>query len=249
MNKTGLIFLNIYIYTFYIVYSAVFISVITVAFALVTFFMPVRLRMKVWRLAVGWYGRGVLMLPYPAIKVRYEDHTKTDEEKPYIVICNHRSASDAYLMSLLPLEGMLVVNVWPFNIPVIGLYARIVGFLNINRMTPEAFSARASELLREKVSVIFFPEGTRSASRKMGQFHGSAFRLALKTKAPIVPICISGNEKTPPKGSLLMRPGTVRVRRLPAISWDEYKDMNVFTLKNRVRDIIGDELLLMEGAV
>jgi 1-acyl-sn-glycerol-3-phosphate acyltransferase len=81
----------------------------------------------------------------------------------------------------------------------------------------------------------------------MGNFHGSAFRLALKSKAAIVPLCISGNENIPPKGSLLLRPGTIRVRRLPAITWAEYKDMNVFSLKNMVREIISKELQLMEN--
>ncbi len=80
----------------------------------------------------------------------------------------------------------------------------------------------------------------------MGSFHGAAFRLALETKAPVVPLCITGNENIPPKGSLLLRPGTIRVRRLPAITWDEYKDLNAFAFKNRVWHIIDKELSVME---
>lgn len=80
----------------------------------------------------------------------------------------------------------------------------------------------------------------------MGNFHGSAFRLALKSKAPIVPLCISGSENIPPKGSILLRPGTIRIRRLHAIAWSEYKEWSVYTFKNRVREIIGNELALME---
>ena len=113
-------------------------------------------------------------------------------------------------------------------------------------MMPEDFNEKAAALLDEGASIIFFPEGTRSGNGAMGPFHGAAFRLALKSKAPIVPLCISGNENIPPKGSLLLRPGTIRVRRLPAILWEDYKDMNVFSLKNRVREIIGKELSLME---
>jgi 1-acyl-sn-glycerol-3-phosphate acyltransferase len=101
-------------------------------------------------------------------------------------------------------------------------------------------------LLAEGVSIIFFPEGTRSGSREMGPFHGTAFRLALRSKSPIVPLCIVGNENIPPKGSFLFRPGTVRVRRLPAICWEEYRHFNVFAFKNRVRAIIESELSLME---
>jgi 1-acyl-sn-glycerol-3-phosphate acyltransferase len=62
----------------------------------------------------------------------------------------------------------------------------------------------------------------------------------------VVPLCISGNENIPPKGSLLLRPGTIRVRRLSAITWDEYKGLNAFAFKNRVRKVIDHELSVME---
>ena len=114
-------------------------------------------------------------------------------------------------------------------------------------MSPGQFTEKATRLLNEGVSIIFFPEGTRSASLKMGSFHGAAFRLALASKASVVPLCISGNENIPPKGSLLMRPGTIRVRRLPAIPWDEYKDLTAFAFKNRVWRIIDRELAAMEN--
>jgi 1-acyl-sn-glycerol-3-phosphate acyltransferase len=83
----------------------------------------------------------------------------------------------------------------------------------------------------------------------MGSFHGSAFRLALESKASIVPLCISGSENIPPKGSPLLRPGVVRVRRLPAIAWDDYKDLTAFALKNRVWKIIDHELSAMERQI
>ena len=108
------------------------------------------------------------------------------------------------------------------------------------------FFCKGSLLLGQKVSIVFFPEGTRSGSRKLGNFHSAAFRLALKSKAPIVPFCISGSEAILPKGSLLLRPGTIRIRRLPAITWSEYKELSVYMLKNKVREIIGSELALME---
>jgi 1-acyl-sn-glycerol-3-phosphate acyltransferase len=149
-------------------------------------------------------------------------------------------------MCVLPHECVQIVNTWPFRIPVLGFYARMSGYLNIKNMPPELFFERAGKLLHEKVSIIFFPEGTRSGGRQMGNFHGSAFRLAVMTGMPIVPLCISGNENIPPRGSLLLRPGTIRVRRLPAITWNEYKDLNVFSLKNKVRDRISRELQRME---
>ena len=150
-------------------------------------------------------------------------------------------------MGVLPHELVQIVNVWPFRIPVLGFYAKLSGYLNIRMMSSEQFMQNASQLLKERVSIVFFPEGTRAAGRTMGSFHGAAFRLALKTKASVVPICISGSENIPPKGSALLHPGKIRVRRLPAITWNEYKDLTAFTFKNKVREIINRELSTMES--
>lgn len=225
------------------------IPVLTLYVAFLSFFVSHRTAMKRFRRAISWYGRVITSVPFPFIKLRYEDRSKNGLPGPYVFVCNHRAASDAFLMCVLPHEAVQVVNIWPFRIPVLGFYARWAGYLNINMMAPELFFKDAMQLLMDGVSIIFFPEGTRSAGREMGHFHGAAFKLALQSGVPIVPLCISGNENIPPRGSLLLNPGTIRVRRLPAIPWIEYKDSNAFLLKNRVRELIGKELDLMENAI
>ncbi len=247
MNYFKLFFLNLYFYTLFIIFSMISIPVLILFIAFLSLVIPQRLAMKRFRRAISWWGRGITLIPFPFIKVCCENHSKDHTAEPYIFVCNHRSASDGFLMSVLPIEGVQVVNIWPFRIPVIGFFARKAGYLNIRMMPPEEFFEKAVELLRENVSIVFFPEGTRSGSKKIGNFHGSAFRLALQSKASIVPLCIVGNENTPPKGSWLMRPGVIRVRRLRAIQWDEYKDMNVFSLKNKVREIMNKEVAVMES--
>ncbi len=249
MNHFKLFCLNLYFYVFFLLFSMVSIPVLTVFVAFLSIFMSQRLTMKLFRRAIGWWGRGITLIPFPFIKVVYENHSKGNTGEPFIIVCNHRSASDGFLMSLLLVEGVQVVNIWPFRIPVIGFFASKAGYLNIGMMQSEEFCDKAVELLREKVSIIFFPEGTRSVSKKVGNFHGTAFRLALKSKVPIVPLCITGNENMPPKGSLLLRSGTIRIRRLPAITWSEYKELSVYKLRNRVRKIISNELSLMESGI
>ncbi len=242
-------FLSLYFYTCFLLLSSVAIPALTLVVALSRLFLSHRRTMKRFRRSISVYGKLITMVPYPWIKLRYEDRGKDASDGPYIFVCNHRAASDAFLMCVLPHECVQIVNVWPFRIPVLGLYARFSGYLNIRRMSHEQFMEQATKLLSEGVSIIFFPEGTRSASRTMGSFHGAAFRLALESRASVVPLCITGNENIPPKGSVLLQPGTITVRRLPAITWDEYKDLNAFAFKNRVWHIIDDELSVMEKAV
>jgi 1-acyl-sn-glycerol-3-phosphate acyltransferase len=248
-DRLKLHLLNLYFYTCFLLFSAAGIPVLTLVVAITRLFSSHRGTMKRFRRAISWYGKLITAIPYPFIKLRYEDHSGKTSGGPYIFVSNHRSASDAFLMCVLPHECVQIVNVWPFRIPILGLYAKLSGYINIRMMPHEEFMAKGKQLLADGVSIIFFPEGTRSASRKMGSFHGAAFRLALESKAPVVPLCISGNENTPPKGSLMLRPGTIRVRRLPAVTWEEYRDLNAFAFKNRVWHILDEELSAMEKVV
>ena len=248
ISRFNLYLLNLYFYTLFVLLSATVIPILTVYVVCLGLLIPSRRRtMKRFRRAISWYGRVIIACPYPFIKLRYENAVKNDPEGPYIIICNHRSASDAYLMGILPHELVQIVNIWPFRIPILGIYAKLAGYLNIRMIPTEEFMQSASELLKDGVSIIFFPEGTRSTTNKMGSFHGSAFRLALETKAAIVPLCISGSENIPPKGSPLLRPGIITIRRMPAIAWSEYKDLTAFALKNRIWKLMDHELSVMES--
>ena len=242
------LFLNLWFYSSFLLLSSVVIPALTCAVALTRPLSETRGVMRRFRAAIHLYGRMVIRLPWPWVKVRLENPGEVHGPGPYIFVCNHRSSSDPFLMGALPpMEYVQVVNVWPFNIPVLGFFARIAGYLNINRMGAEDFLREAGHLLNQGVSIIFFPEGTRSGNREMGAFHGAAFRLFLESGIPIVPVCISGNERVPPKGSLLLEPGTVRLRILPPVSRPGLEDLSPFQLKNRIREIIQKELNTMEA--
>jgi 1-acyl-sn-glycerol-3-phosphate acyltransferase len=246
-DRLKLLLLNVYFYLLFLISSATVIPVLTVFVICSRPFSTRRGTMKRFRRAINWYGRVVMALPFPFIRIRYEQIDPVHSGESCIFVCNHRSTSDAFLIGLLPEEIIQIVNVWPFKIPVLGVYAKYSGYLNIRMMSPEQFMGKAKAMLDEGISIVFFPEGTRSTSGKMGAFNSAAFRLAFEAKAAIVPLCITGNEQIPPKGSLWLRPGTIRVRRLPAIPWSEYRDLTSFAFKNRVWKIMDRELDVMEG--
>lgn len=250
LSRFLLYLLNIYFYTIFFLLSATVIPLLTIYVVCLGLVFPSRRRtMQRFRRAINWYGLMVIAIPYPFIKVRYEDPGTHEPGKPYIFVCNHRSAADAFLIGILPHELVQIVNVWPFRIPVLGIYAKFAGYLNIRMMPPDQFMQSAIRLITDGVSIVFFPEGTRSTSVTMGSFHGSAFRLALASKAAIVPLCLSGTETVMPKGSSLLHPGLIRIRSLAAIGFEEYKDLTAFALKNRVWKSIDRELAVMENRV
>jgi 1-acyl-sn-glycerol-3-phosphate acyltransferase len=247
LERIKLYLLNLHFFVWFFFLSGTVIPALTLTVVCLRPFSSYRATMRRFRRSISWYGKIVMAIPFPFIKVRYEDDKQDDPDKPYIFVCNHRSATDAFLIGILPHELVQIVNMWPFKLPVLGPYARFSGYLNIRIMPPDQFREKALQLLQEGVSIVFFPEGTRSMTGTMGAFHGAAFRLAIESHVPIVPLCISGSEQVMPKGASLLRPGTIRVRRLPAIPWDAYQGLTAFAFKNRVWKIMDEELSRMEN--
>lgn len=239
------ILLNVVFYVLFFVVSLLLIPLLTLVGVALIPFGSWRKTLARARALIKVYGRIILFLGWPLVRVRAE-RPDGPPPSPCIYICNHRAASDAFLMAMLPNEIVQVVNIWPLKLPILGFFARLAGYLSIREMTDEAFMQRGAELLSQGVSIAAFPEGTRSGSREMGPFHGSLFRLALQTGAPIVPVCLSGNEKTPQKGSGILHPSLIRVRSLAAITKESYGDTTPFKLKNRIRDYMAAELERME---
>lgn len=201
-----------------------------------------RENMRRFRRMISIYGYGIIRgLARPVARTVYESPAR-DPRQSKIFVANHVSASDPFLMAFLPEASVQVVNLWPFKLPVLGLFARLAGYLSIRAMSPEAFQATGERLLGEGISLIAFPEGTRSGGRQLGPFHGTLFRLALAARAPIVPICIVGNERAPAKGSWILEPATIRFRCLPEMPWETFRDQTAFQLKNNVRRLIQDEV-------
>ncbi len=238
LTKTIVIIQNLTFWPLFFLVSLIYIPSATAIVMTISPFVSHRTAMKLTRRAISRYGRLILLCPWPFARVRYRDLAADDGNGPFIFVCNHRSASDPFLMACLPYECIQIVKQWPFRLPVLGIMARIAGYLSIHEMQLESFYEKAEVLYNEKVSIISFPEGTRSGSREMGPFTSSIFRLAQNLGAVIVPVAITGNERIPPKGSLMLHPGLVRIHKLPALKWKDYRHMSTFSLKNHVRDLI-----------
>lgn len=205
-------------------------------------------RKTLWlvRRSISHYGLAIHRCVWPMVRVRYVDHAP-EEKPPFVYVANHRSTSDAYLMACLPCELVQVVNIWPFRIPFLGPIARIAGYLSVREMPIEDFLRQGTELLSQGVSVVTFPEGTRSGSKAMGPFHGSAFRLAIHAGAKIAPLAISGSENIPRRGSLWLRPGEIVIQKLPALDAAQFRALGAFKLKTHVRKMIKRYLNRAEG--
>ncbi len=241
------LFFNFIFYILFFVFSIIYIPSAIIIFATLALFLPRRIVMKRIRRAISFYGSVIIhIFTFPFVRVKYEDLSCGEEKGPFIIVCNHRAASDPFLLACLPYECIQVVNIWPLRLPVLGWCAKMAGYLSVKEMPYEEFLQKATKLIQEGVNVISFPEGTRSSDRKMKQFYSSIFRVAIENKCLIMPLCISGNEEIPIRGTGVLRPGVIKLRRLPALKWEEYRNCSPFILKNKVRNILKKELEEMD---
>lgn len=236
--------------TFYlslVLYTGVAIPLLGLIVAAQAPFISHQKAMRRFRRMITWYGYGIIKgLARPAVRIVYETPAP-DLSSAKIFIANHISAADPFLVALLPEAVVQVVKRWPLKLPVWGHFARWAGYLDIRGMTTDAFQVKAAHLLSNGISIVAFPEGTRAGDQDMGPFHSIMFRLALTTRTPLVPLCITGNERTPARSSILLEPTTIRVRRLPEIPWQSFQDQTPFRLKNQVRQLIQQEVNHMRG--
>ena len=246
-----LICLNTLQYSIYVVFSLIAVPAIFFYVTVMSLFSTRRRTLERVRRQIVCWALGISFLTLPFVRVCCKKNGKEIKTGPVIRICNHRSFLDGFLIAHLcrRQETVQAVNIWPFKIPVIGVIARVSGYLNVNAMSFEDFSDKARRLIEEGVSIVSFPEGTRSKNKATGPFHSSMFRIALETGCPIVPVCFAGNEIVLRRGNIMLRPGTINIHELPALQVEDYKDMTPFTLKSKVREMIIRELSVMEDGI
>jgi 1-acyl-sn-glycerol-3-phosphate acyltransferase len=135
-----------------------------------------------------------------------------------------------------------------FKVPFIGWCLGLIKHIKLNRgdfSSIKAVYQEASRWLQKDMSVLFFPEGTRSSSDEMGEFQNGAFKFAIKEKKPILPICLKGTHAAIPKGSWIFKTKVAAiVTVLPEIATDEFGPGDFAQLRDSVRSRIAEALLL-----
>lgn len=183
--------------------------------------------MRLWSKAV---------LLFAGVRVQADLAAAPPEDGPYVFMANHQSFMDVPILTATLGEHYprFVAKESLFKVPVFGYTIGRAGNIPIDRENPrKAIKAiqHASQMLENGQSVVIFPEGTRQTdTSRLGEFGIGGMVMALKCKRPVVPVIVTGSAATNPRGSYLVRPGTVTVTALAPIHIaDEY------TVKERER--------------
>ena len=167
------------------------------------------------------------------------------DHKPYVVVANHESQADPFLLSWLPWDMRWVAKEELFKPPLTGWAMRLGGDIKLRRGEKGSVVAMMRECeaaIAGGISVMLFPEGTRSRDGTLLPFKNGAFDLAIRTQVPILPIAIAGTRKMRPKGSKWFGKARACAKILPALPTAGLGAADLEGLRDRTRDLISGAL-------
>lgn len=177
----------------------------------------------------------------PLWRFRYSGTLPKDPRRPFVVVSNHESFTDILLISHLPWEMKWLSKAELFRIPIMGWMMWLVGDIPVKRgFGPSALEAmeRCRKALVNRVSVMIFPEGTRSKTSELLPFKDGAFRLAIEASVPILPLAVSGTGTALRKHDWRFGRSVAEVRVLEPVETAGLSLSDIPELKARVRRTI-----------
>lgn len=146
----------------------------------------------------------------------------------YVFMPNHASFLDILLVfTVIPHNFRIIVKEEFFSIPFLGWTVKSSGQVPLDRKHPRKglqSIQQAAGLLKKGLSIVVFPEGTRSRDGKIHEFKTTLFVLPIRTRTPVVPVLIEGTFEALPRGSILLRPCPMKVTFLEPIPADSFCD-------------------------
>ena len=194
---------------------------------------PVHIIARIW-------SKSILFVS--GIGVTVEGLANIDPSQSYVYMSNHRSNFDIpLLLGCLPIQFRWLAKAELFKIPIFGRAMCGAGYVKIDRSNREsAFKSidQVAAKMRNGVSVMIFPEGTRSEDGDVQPFKKGGFVMAVDTGAPIVPVILRGSRSIMAKGSWRINPGNVTLSIEKPIDTTGYTRDTKEDLIKTVRSVI-----------
>ena len=215
------------------------------------------IRLVTWR-DKGRYKAGLLFRKVavvhqklnPLWKFKVSGNIPTDPRRPYVVVANHESFVDILLISHLPFEMKWMSKTEMFKIPWVGWAMKLAGDIELDRSDPRAGAhamIESRDRLKNRVSVMIFPEGTRSVTGELQEFKDGAFRLAVQLGLPILPLAVIGTRDALVKHDWRFGYSEAEVRVLEPIETTGMTKRDAPALRDRARSEIAEALAAMRS--
>lgn len=221
-------------------------AVMTVLFGAICLVLPPR----TWRIKfTNFFGHvmGRFIVWLTGTRIEGDPVPAMNAAMPAIYVSNHTSPLDIFIGIWLSPYGVCgVAKKEVVYYPFFGQLYLLSGHLRIDRGN----HGRAVEALREVAALVrgrglgiwLWPEGTRSKDGRLRAFKKGFAHLALATGLPVVPVVVSGAHRIWRKNSILLYPGTVHIRVLPAVDTSAWRLETLDQHVAQVRGLINDAL-------
>jgi 1-acyl-sn-glycerol-3-phosphate acyltransferase len=174
-------------------------------------------RQRASRRFIRWVARTTVR-HYPYGQRRLPDVGAEQLNTPAVIVANHTTTMDIFLVLCLPCDLVMVIKRWVWRTPIAGTLVRDAGFIFAVPGEADQTLADAGNHLRQGVSVMFFPEGTRRDGRQLGRFYLGAFKLAVEEGVDVLPVVLAVTEGTWPRHTWWINDHGVSVRVLDRIA-------------------------------
>jgi 1-acyl-sn-glycerol-3-phosphate acyltransferase len=150
------------------------------------------------------------------VKVRVQGLERLNPGTAYLFMSNHQSQFDILALTsvLDAFQLRWVAKQELRKVPVLGLCMQRTHQILVDRESrAQAISTirRVKELLHAGISVLFFPEGTRSKDGQLLPFKPGGFAVAVETGVPVVPVTVNGSRAIMPSGDWKVRSGEIEI--------------------------------------
>lgn len=173
---------------------------------------------------------------------------------PYVVVMNHTSILDipACLTILRKLDFRFGSDPKYLKIPIFGWDMKLAGYFEIDRKNPRkglrTLLARGEESLMQGISIVIFPEGTRSRTGELGELSKGPFKVAIEHGVPVLVVTVNGLREAIPPGKMQPTPTTMSVRIDPPIETDKMDRKDMGELVQTARDMMVNATTQFEKA-
>lgn len=227
MTRSSIIVLGIILMTVFMAAMTIFVSFITVGGN------TAHNVARVWAKCILALGN---------IRVTVKGLSNLKSGRSYIYMVNHMSNFDIpVLQAYLPVQFRWLAKAELYKIPIFGYAMKRVGYISIDRSDRKSAIEslnKAAQIIRDGMSVVIFPEGTRSRTNDVQPFKKGGFILAIDSGVPIIPVIIHGTGQIMPKNKILIKPGNVILEISQPVSTSDYTRKTKDDLMKKIRDII-----------
>jgi len=248
MKKIGSFLFSLYLWIVVGTLTALISTLILFSFPFALFD---RDRRWAHRLGVVW---GTLLIQLnPFWRVRIVGAERIRKKEGYVLVANHASLSDIVCLFTINHQFKWLAKKSLFKIPFLGWSMGVMGYIPLERGKHGSIRSsyqQALDWLGRNISILIFPEGTRSRSGEMGHFKSGAFRLAIESGRPVLPIVLAGTQSVISKGKAAFgKPGLAYLSILPPLPTKGLQANDEGRFRKEVETLMRKELAIRNRTI